>query len=101
MVVVDLLTKSACFLPVQSKFGTTQISIVFIKEIFWLHAVPKMIVSDRDHKLTTTFWRALFKIMVTKFNFNTAYHPQTNGQNERVNQILEDILKMYVMDKYT
>lgn len=63
-----------------------------MKEFFRIHGVPKLVVSDRDVKFTSKFWRALFGNMGTKLNFSTAYHPQTNGQTERTNQILEDIL---------
>ena len=61
----------------------------------------KEIVFDGDVKFTSNFWKGLFAELGTKLNFNTAYHPQINGQTERVNQVLEDMLRMYVMDKPT
>ena len=70
-----------------------------MKDIFKLHGFPKEIVSDRDVKFTSNFWKGLFADLGTKLNFNTSYHPQTDGQKERVNQVLEDMLHMYVMDK--
>ena len=70
-----------------------------MKEILRLHGVPKVIVSNRDPKFTGDFWKALFKGLGTQLNFSTAYHPQTNGQIERVNQVLEDMIRMYVMGK--
>ena len=70
-----------------------------MKEIFRLHGIPKMVISDRDAKFTGTFWKALFKGLDTQLNFSTAFHPQTDGQTERVNQILEDMLRMYVMNQ--
>ena len=70
-----------------------------MKEIFRLHGFPKEIVSDRDPKFTSNFWKGLFANLGTKLNFNTAYHPQTDEQTKRVNQELEDMLRMYVMDK--
>ena len=69
-----------------------------MKEIFRLHGIPKVKISDWDPKFTSKFWKFLFKGLDTKLNFNTAYHLQTDGQTERVNQVLEDILRMYVRD---
>ena len=60
-----------------------------MKQIFKLHGVPKLIVSDRDTKFTGNFWKALFKGLSTPLNFSTIYHPQTDGKNERENQVLE------------
>eukprot|EP00253_Pinus_taeda_P030964 PITA_30964 len=76
------------------------------KDYFWprmkkLHGLPKVIISDRDVKFTSTFWRTLFAELGTQLNFSTAYHPQTDGQTERVNQVLEDMLRAYVMTKPT
>jgi transposase InsO family protein len=68
-----------------------------MKEIFRLHGMPKEIVSDRDIKFTSNFWKSLMAGLETKLLFSIAYHPQTNGQMERVNQILEDMLRMHVM----
>lgn len=99
MVVVDTLTKSAHFIPVKSTFGIAQVAEVFLKEIVRLHGVSKMIFSDRDAKFTTAFWKGLFGGMGTKLNFSTTYHPQTDGQTERKNYILEDMLRIYVMDR--
>ena len=99
MVVVDTLTKETHFLPVQSTFGTTQVANVLMKEIVKLHVIPKMIILNKDAKFTAAFWRSLFGGMGTKLNFSTAYHPQTDGQTERKNQVLEDVLRIYVMER--
>ena len=58
-----------------------------------------MIISDRDGKFITAFWKGLFGGMGTKLNFSTAYHTQTDGQTKRRHHILEDMLRMYVMDR--
>eukprot|EP00253_Pinus_taeda_P007770 PITA_07770 len=101
MVVVDKLSKVAHFIPVQSTYKAVQIAHVFMQNIFRLHGLPKTIISDRDVKFTSAFWRALFAELGTQLNFSTAYHPQTNGQTERVNQIVEDMLRACVMQKPT
>ena len=70
-----------------------------MKDIFRLHGIPKTIITDRDTKFTSNFWTSLFKGMDTKLNFITTYHPQTDGHTEGVKQILEDMLRMYVMNQ--
>ena len=70
-----------------------------MKEIFRLHGIPKVVISDRDVKFTSTFWKALFSGLGTQIQFSTAYHPQTDRQTERVNQVLEDMLRMFVMQQ--
>ena len=57
-----------------------------------MHGIPKMIISDRDPNFTGNFWNSLFKGLDTKLNFSISYHPQKDGQTERVNQVLEDML---------
>ena len=99
MVVVDKLSKAAHFIPIKSTYKAVHIIEIFMKEIFRLHGIPKMVISDRDAKFTRTFWKALFKGLDTQLNFSTTFHPQTDGQTERVNQILEDMLRMYVMNQ--
>jgi hypothetical protein len=56
-------------------------------------------VSNKDPKFTLNFWKWLFEGFGTKLNFSTAYHPETNGKTKRVNWVIEDMLRMYVMDK--
>jgi hypothetical protein len=76
MVVVEKLTKAAHFVPVKTMHTTTNITDIFMKEIFRLHGIPRIIVSDRDTKFTSNFWRGLFKGFGTNLKFSTAYHPQ-------------------------
>lgn len=97
-VIVDRLTKSAYFIPVRSNRTVPLSAKLFIKEIIKLHGVPTSIVSDRDLLFTSGFWKSLQKAVGAKLNFSTAYHPQSDGQTERVNQTLEDFLRAYVFD---
>eukprot|EP00253_Pinus_taeda_P023109 PITA_23109 len=101
MVVVDKLSKAAHFIPVQSTYKAVQIAHIFMQHIFKLHGLPKTIISDRDVNFTSAFWRTLFADLGTQLNFSTAYHPQTDGQTERVNQVVEDMLRAYVMQQPT
>lgn len=99
MVVVDKLTKAAHFVPVKSTHKATNIAEIYMKEIARLHGVPKAIVSNRDSKFTSNFWKGLFKEFGTNLNLSTTYHPQTDGQIETLNEVIEDMLRMYVMDR--
>lgn len=79
MVVVEKLSKIAHFIPVQSTYRAAQIANVFMQNIFKLHRLPKTIISNRDVKFTSAFWRTLFEGLGTQLNFSTEYHPQTDG----------------------
>jgi hypothetical protein len=96
MVVIDKLNKSTHFISVKSTFKAINIAEIFMKEIFRLHGIPKMVISDRDVKFTSTFWKQLFVGINTNLNFSMSYHPKTYGQTERTNQIIEDMLCMYI-----
>lgn len=97
-VIVDRLTKSAHFLPVRSTRTVPLLAKLYVKEIVKLHGIPTSIVSDHDPLFTSGFWKALQKALGTQLSFSTAYHPQSDGQTERVNQILEDLLRACVLD---
>ena len=75
MVVVDKLSKAAHFIPLQSTYKAVQIAHIFMQNVFKLHGLLKIIISNRDVKFTSTFWRALFTEMGTQLNFSTTYHP--------------------------
>ena len=97
-VIVDRLTKSAHFLPVKNTYKMEQYAKLYVQEIVRLHGIPLSIVSDRDPKFTSTFWKSLHKAMGTRLRFSTAFHPQTDGQSERTIQTLEDMLRACVID---
>ena len=80
MVVVDKLSKYAHFIPVRSTYKVDNIVEIFLKEIFRLHGAPKMVISDWDVKFMSYFWKSFFAVLETKINFNTSYHPETDGQ---------------------
>lgn len=98
LVVVDRLTKYAHFLTLHHPYTATSVSKLFVDQIVRLHGVPLTIISDRDKIFTSHFWKELFKAMGTELHYSTAYHPQTNGQSERVNQCLEQYLRCAVQD---
>jgi transposase InsO family protein len=96
-VVVDRLTKVAHFIPVRTTYGGDKLAKLYIDRIVKLHGVPTRIVSDRGIQFTSRFWRSLHEALGTKLDFSSAYHPQTDGQTERINQILEDMLRACVL----
>uniref|UniRef100_A0A2N9GWU7 RNA-directed DNA polymerase n=1 Tax=Fagus sylvatica TaxID=28930 RepID=A0A2N9GWU7_FAGSY len=97
-VIVDRLTKSAHFIPIRMNYSLDQLAQLYIEEIVRLHGIPVSIVSDRDPRFTSRFWKSLHKALGTNLNFSTAFHPQTDGQSERTIQILEDMLRACVLD---
>jgi transposase InsO family protein len=97
-VIVDRLTKISHFLPVKTDHPVTVYAQLYIARILSLHGVPKTIVSDRGSQFVSKFWEELHKSLGTKLLHSSAYHPQTSGQTERVNQILEDMLRACVLD---
>ncbi|KAJ9548193.1 hypothetical protein OSB04_020736 [Centaurea solstitialis] len=97
-VIVDRLTKSAHFLPIQESSSADKLADIFVWEIVRLHGVLVSIVSDRDTRFPSCFWERFQKEMGTKLHFSTAFHPQTDGQSERTIQTLEDMLRACVLD---
>jgi transposase InsO family protein len=92
-VIIDRFSKVAHFIPVKTMYMGAKIAELYIARIVCLYGVPKKIVSDRGTQFTSKFWQKLHEAMDTRLNFSSAYHPQTDGQTERVNQILEDMLR--------
>ena len=101
LVIVDELTKSAHFIPVRDSYNVTDVKRVFVNEVIRLHGLPTKIISDRESRFTSRFWTILQSALGTQLNLSTAYHPETDGKTERVNQVMEDMLRMYVMDNQT
>jgi hypothetical protein len=87
-VIIDRLTKVAHFIPVKTTFGGVTLAWIYLKEIVRLHGILRRIVSDRGTQFTSKFWLSLQQGMRTKLDFSIAYHPQLDGQTERVNKVL-------------
>nr|KYP53511.1 Transposon Ty3-G Gag-Pol polyprotein [Cajanus cajan] len=97
-VIVDRLTKSAHFIPINIRYSLERLTKLYISEIVRLHGVPTSIVSDRDPRFTSRFWESLHKALGTKLKLSSAYHPQTDGQTERTIQSLEDLLRACILE---
>ena len=80
-VIVDRLTKSAHFLPVNVEDSLEKLAKLYVDEIMRLHGVPVSIVSDQDPRFTSRFWPSLQTALGTRLHFNTTFHPQTDGQS--------------------
>jgi transposase InsO family protein len=96
-VTVDRLTMVAHFILVKTTYSGPQRAELYMSRIVCLHGVPKKIVSDKGTQFTLNFWDRLHETLDTQLCFSSTYHPQTDGQTERVNQILEDMLRACVL----
>src|SRR5256886_6420379 len=97
-VIVDRLTKSAHFIPIQWGISLDQLVTEYVNKVVRLHGVPISIVSDRDPRFVSRFWQSLQAALGTKLHFSTAFHPQTDGQSERTIQTLENILRACILE---
>ncbi|GKB31982.1 putative reverse transcriptase domain-containing protein, partial [Tanacetum coccineum] len=97
-VIVDRLTKSAHFLPMREDYKMERLARLYLNEIVARHGVPISIISYRDNRFTSRFWQSMQEALGTRLDMSTSYHPQTDGQNERTIQTLEDMLRACVLD---
>jgi hypothetical protein len=93
---VDRLTKMVHFVAAPGEATAKDVARIFVDNIFKLHGLPLEIVSDRDPKFTSDFWAELMNILGVKRAMSTAAHPQTDGQTERINRVLEEMLRHYL-----
>ena len=92
-VIVDRLTKTAHFIPVNTTYPTKKYAEIYLDQIVRLHGIPKTIISDRGPQFIARFWEQLQESLGTKLIRSSVYHPQTDGQTKRINQIQEDMLR--------
>ena len=96
LVVIDKFTKYAHFMALPHPFTAFQVAQVFLNSVYKLHGLPEAIISDRDRIFTSAVWQELFKLTDTQLLMSSSYHPQTDGQSERLNQCLETFLRCTV-----
>lgn len=97
-VIVDRLSKYAHFVALPAQLSVAALVPIFLSEIYCLHVMPKSIVSDKDQLFLSKLWRGLFRLSGTTLAFSSAYHPQSDGQTEVTNRILETYLRCFVSD---
>jgi Integrase zinc binding domain/RNase H-like domain found in reverse transcriptase/Chromo (CHRromatin Organisation MOdifier) domain/Integrase core domain len=97
---VDKLSKMVHFVPTKTDITAPELARLFIDNVVRLHGLPRIIISDRDPKFTSIFWRALFEELDVDLHMSTAYHPQTDGQSERANRTIEEMLRAYVNEQH-
>ncbi|KAF1323241.1 Pol protein, partial [Globisporangium splendens] len=98
VVFVDRLSKMVHVAPVRKHVTAQETACLFLEHVFRYHGLPESIVSDRDPRFTAAFWRELFRLLGTDLALSTADHPETDGQTERVNRVVEDILRSIAVD---
>ena len=94
-VVVDRFSKRAHFIPYKTTYGAMQTAEIFFREIYKLHGLPSRIISDRDSRFRSDFWQHLMSKFGTRLAMSTSFSPQSDGQTERTNRTLEDMLRCY------
>jgi transposase InsO family protein len=95
MCVVDSLTKRVHFIPTHTTINAEGTALLFHKEVWKHHGTPRVVVSDRGPQFIAAFTRELYKLLGIKLATSTAYHPQTDGQMEHVNQVIEGYLRIF------
>ena len=99
MVVTDRLTKMVVLIPTHKQLDAPGTAELFRQHIVSRFGLPQVIVSDRDSRFVSKFWRALFVSLGTKLSYSSAFHPQTDGQTERVNRSMEQVLRTFCLDR--
>ncbi len=99
MVIVDKLTKYAILIPYKETYKAYQLGFILLDRLIRDHSIPESIISDRDRLFTSHYWKTLIAMIRIKLRMSTAYHPETDGQTERINQTMEAYLRHYVSYK--
>ena len=95
-VFVDRLSKHIVLVPTTKTVDADKYAHLFFENVYRRFGLPKVILSDRDPRFTSHFWNSLFSKLGSKLSFSTAFHPQTDGQTERANRTVEDMLRAFI-----
>ena len=100
-VVVDKYSKYAWFIPCHTSYTAKDIALLYYRHVYTIAGIPRAIISDRDTRFDNKFWSELWKLLGTDLRMSTAYHPQTDGQTERVNKVLIEMLRTMVNSQHS
>ena len=95
VVFVDRLSKMAYLAAAPYSIDGKRTAMLFIDRVFRQHGLPLSVITNRDPRFTGKFWTSIFKILGTRLNMSTADHPQTDGQTERANRVIGDVLRSF------
>ncbi|MCO5554689.1 hypothetical protein L7F22_008222 [Adiantum nelumboides] len=99
--IIDRFSQQAHFILVKKTVKPDNLARLFVTQIFRLHGMPETIVSDRDPRFTSLFWKAIWENIDTRLQFSSSFHPQTDGKSEIANSVVLDLLKSYISDQKT
>ena len=90
------MTKMMILRPIYSTATAVDIARLFVDAVVRAHGLPQVMVSDKDTRFTSHFWREVHRVMGTTLAMSSGFHPQTNGQMERANRSIKAMLRAYV-----
>ena len=93
LVVIDRFTKFGHFIRLTHPFTAKMVAQNFLDHIYRMHGLPESIITDRDRVFTSVFWKEMFKLVGVELHYSSSYHPQTDGQSERLNQCVKSYLR--------
>lgn len=93
---VDKFSKYSHFIPLAHPFTALSVAKLYMQHVYHLHGLPQSIISNRDRIFTSSFWQELFRLAGVTLRMSSAYHPQSDGQTERVNQCMETFLRCFL-----
>ncbi|GJP33003.1 hypothetical protein CLOM_g17581 [Closterium sp. NIES-68] len=99
LIVIGKFSKMGHFIPTHTTARTKETTQLFVRYIISQHGIPTTLISNRDPKFTSKFWRELMSLLGTKLSMSSTYHPQTDGQTKRLNQIVEQLLRAACKDE--
>jgi len=96
MTIIHSVSKRVHFVPTHTTVTVEGVARLFFHHVWKLHGLPKRVVSDRRPQFVTSFTKELYRLLGIRLSFSTAWHPQTDGQTEHINQELDQFLRLFI-----